>query len=839
MKVLANNSEDTQLLIGGSGVTGKFKVTDDARLMGMLSTNLYQNPLKTMLQEIMHNAWDAHKVTDQSDRPIEITITPTKVTVEDYGSGIDPEMIEDIYCTYGHSTKHGDSDQTGGFGLGSKSPYSYTESFTVTNCFAGKKTVYLMQRHHKDNAGGPGYDCIVQGIPTNSTGLKVEIPLNNEDAAPKVSSSITRVLQFSGIRAKLIKSFQEDEEPTTEVIHSTNLEPGDLKLGYRLLDKEDPYGKQYHVFAVYGGVTYKIPEADMDTENFTFFYDLARIAKNVHIGFAPDSLTPLPSREGLNMSEQTKQVIEETLEEAKEKFTTNLKPTIEVVLDQALDSMVRTGLQSHFLHSLWSTIGDGNTVDTVLRCESTVAVDVDSFLDLIDPFIIEDINWKTYAKFVFQHTSTVATMIGRQKFEALKWSRWKLVFPVGITGQDQVTFILDTQEEIQKITEGNNSPHIMFRSSGYRTSPSWIALTNKAEETKFKYDGWGQNTCKPEDPLTVFTDRLLFKESGDKFTGLLSTERVILAKNKAALTDTPFGWGHIMTSGQVGYFNNHFGKGYASYYGPVAAFIVYGRKGHYDKVKQRLIDLGIQVIESNEPEQQVRSRISHKPGKAEEGTYPILDKHQRGWGHGRYYGDHVTNPEVYLHMTQSMAFDDCCIWTAQRELFPDLNQYVDSIGIAETLHIANKLKRAGIPSYLEKMEEILRGFLDDKKYARNLCGYYLLCHQSFIPYRITQMPAILKLVGLPEVDPLDKDFTRDVEFIHKVIQLCEFCNFDIDKHLREELLTQFSVDTPMTLSSVRKVIRESHVLKPNEIWALHRDNLEGYGVKLIKFLKSV
>ena len=49
--------EQKDVLVGGSGKTGKFTVNDDPHLMSMLSTSLYANPLRTMIQEICFNAW--------------------------------------------------------------------------------------------------------------------------------------------------------------------------------------------------------------------------------------------------------------------------------------------------------------------------------------------------------------------------------------------------------------------------------------------------------------------------------------------------------------------------------------------------------------------------------------------------------------------------------------------------------------------------------------------------------------------------------------------------------------------------------------------------------------
>jgi sensor histidine kinase regulating citrate/malate metabolism len=117
--------DDKDILVGQAGKTEGFGVTDDPMLMSMLSTGLYANPLRTMLQEIMFNAWDAHRMDNCQDKPIDVYLNETTgLIVRDYGPGIAPKNMRPIYCIYGNSTKRKDDNQTGGFGLGSKSPYA-------------------------------------------------------------------------------------------------------------------------------------------------------------------------------------------------------------------------------------------------------------------------------------------------------------------------------------------------------------------------------------------------------------------------------------------------------------------------------------------------------------------------------------------------------------------------------------------------------------------------------------------------------------------------------------------------------------------------------------------
>ena len=160
--------DQKSVLVGKAEKTQGFGVTNDPVLMSMLSTGLYANPLRTMLQEIMFNAWDAHRMGKCQEKPIDVYLNETTgLIVRDYGPGISPEDMHPIYCIYGNSTKRNDDDQTGGFGLGSKSPYAYNDSFTVTSHHDNKKSIYLMNRVSEDNDGGPGMTPIIEGAPTS------------------------------------------------------------------------------------------------------------------------------------------------------------------------------------------------------------------------------------------------------------------------------------------------------------------------------------------------------------------------------------------------------------------------------------------------------------------------------------------------------------------------------------------------------------------------------------------------------------------------------------------------------------------------------------------------
>ena len=113
-----------------------FDIGDKAMIMSILREKMYSNPIKAICQEIMSNGRDAHREMGKDDVPIEVKL-PNRLDPEfyirDFGPGISPERMTDIFIKYGASTKRADNVQTGGFGLGAKTPFAYTDTFTIVS----------------------------------------------------------------------------------------------------------------------------------------------------------------------------------------------------------------------------------------------------------------------------------------------------------------------------------------------------------------------------------------------------------------------------------------------------------------------------------------------------------------------------------------------------------------------------------------------------------------------------------------------------------------------------------------------------------------------------------
>ena len=117
-----------------------FGIGDEAFILSILRSKMYSIPQRTVVCEYMSNARDAHREVGKDLIPIEVTLPDednnSVWSVRDFGPGITPDRMANVFLLYGNSTKRNDNTQTGGFGLGAKSGFSLSDSFsieTVTN----------------------------------------------------------------------------------------------------------------------------------------------------------------------------------------------------------------------------------------------------------------------------------------------------------------------------------------------------------------------------------------------------------------------------------------------------------------------------------------------------------------------------------------------------------------------------------------------------------------------------------------------------------------------------------------------------------------------------------
>ena len=162
----------------------------------ILSSKLYADPVLAIVRELLTNAYDSQKAAGNEDTPIKVHLPDYEenfLSFRDYGLGLSKEDILTIYTSFFNSTKSSNNDFTGCFGLGSKTPFSYTSSFSVNSYFNGTKYYYLAIK--KD--GSPNIYCIKEENTDEPNGLEIIIPLKEADKYNNnFNTAINKYLSF-------------------------------------------------------------------------------------------------------------------------------------------------------------------------------------------------------------------------------------------------------------------------------------------------------------------------------------------------------------------------------------------------------------------------------------------------------------------------------------------------------------------------------------------------------------------------------------------------------------------------------------------------------------------
>lgn len=135
---LATNSSPVEY--GSSEKPQAFQISASKEAFKILSSGLYNNKIAAIIRELSCNAYDAHVAAGKKEVPFDLHLPTTfepHFNVKDYGTGLSHENILSLYTTYFGTDKSDSNDFVGALGLGSKSPFSYTDGFTVTSRFQG------------------------------------------------------------------------------------------------------------------------------------------------------------------------------------------------------------------------------------------------------------------------------------------------------------------------------------------------------------------------------------------------------------------------------------------------------------------------------------------------------------------------------------------------------------------------------------------------------------------------------------------------------------------------------------------------------------------------------
>lgn len=292
-----------------------FGIGNVGLIIQMLRDKMYSNPILSLVREVASNARDAHTEVGKKDHPIQIHVPhifDAHLKIKDWGPGISPDRMENVFIQFANSTKRDDNSQIGGFGLGSKSPFSYSNQFSIitttpeTNGSHTKRT-YLAFIDETQT----GKLTLVREEPTSDPcGTEIVVPVQKQDF-PLFVTAIQEATFYWEVQPIIVGDKDKVVYPPKG--------PSIKGTGWELFLEAHKESK-----AIIDGIAYPIDAYALDD---------GRSSRILYHGlcfyFNVGELTLVPSREHLQYDENTKKKILDRIAILKQEFAKHFEDQVE------------------------------------------------------------------------------------------------------------------------------------------------------------------------------------------------------------------------------------------------------------------------------------------------------------------------------------------------------------------------------------------------------------------------------------------------------------------------------------------------------------------------------
>ncbi|AIS73325.1 gp16 [Shigella phage pSs-1] len=296
---------EKETILGNGSKSKAFSITASPKVFKILSSDLYTNKIRAVVRELITNMIDAHALNGNPEKfiiQVPGRLDP-RFVCRDFGPGMSDFDIQGddnspgLYNSYFSSSKAESNDFIGGFGLGSKSPFSYTDTFSITSYHKGEIRGYVA---YMDGDGPQIKPTFVKEMgPDDKTGIEIVVPVEEKDFR-----------NFAYEVSYIMRPFKD-----LAIISGL-----DREIDY-FPDFDDYYGvnpERYWpdrggLYAIYGGIVYPIDGVIRDRNWLSIRNEVN------YIKFPMGSLDIAPSREALSLDDRTRKNIIERVKELSEK----------------------------------------------------------------------------------------------------------------------------------------------------------------------------------------------------------------------------------------------------------------------------------------------------------------------------------------------------------------------------------------------------------------------------------------------------------------------------------------------------------------------------------------
>lgn len=332
------------------GQTTGFTMEANEFSFRVLSDGLYQNKIGSMVREVTCNGLDSHVQAGKADVPVQLHLPDTYepwFSVQDFGIGLDDRGVRQTFATYFRSTKRDDNKSIGAFGLGSKTPFAYTDAFTIVAIKDGKKRQYSSFINESGipaiaNMGGDfsasyiladddGKNAVAVTDEWNETseenGVKIIVPVTSSGDFRRFRTEVQNQLAFFEVKPGILNCDSIEWMDWTHAGAYMNLD--------NVLIGEYKYGTTFNgLWIVQGPVGYK---ADIELIKQHLSHDnrefLDLIGECGILRFELGQIEVTPSREGLSYSKKTTAAIEARLDSARVSMKGQIQAQVDALGD--------------------------------------------------------------------------------------------------------------------------------------------------------------------------------------------------------------------------------------------------------------------------------------------------------------------------------------------------------------------------------------------------------------------------------------------------------------------------------------------------------------------------
>ena len=209
------NREYTEATVSSNVESYAGGIALNAETFRIIISGIYKDKRLAAVREPLFNAFDSHIESNRRDVPILIH-SPTNLepwfSVQDFGLGMDKEMVTKTFMVLGISTKRNNNDVVGAKGIGSKAPWAYTDMFTVTSVHNGTRTAYSAYLHK----GLPRIAVLNESATTEHNGVEIKFsvePADVDSIRKALKKCLTYVKAPYEINDPYVRDLIKNDEP--------------------------------------------------------------------------------------------------------------------------------------------------------------------------------------------------------------------------------------------------------------------------------------------------------------------------------------------------------------------------------------------------------------------------------------------------------------------------------------------------------------------------------------------------------------------------------------------------------------------------------------------------